>query len=120
MQAHGEDLVWTNGSIGRSTVDDVIEAPRVLVPENPVEGPAGKRRQAGIFLSPFPVAEARCEVFHDAQGVIPERLDLNRLSAARGHHPVANPGVHPGELRARRASIEQTVFRNLDIRNRNF
>ena len=44
------------------------------------------------------VTELTGEVFHGAQSVVPERLDLHRLAAAWRDHPVADLGVHPGEL----------------------
>src|SRR5579864_1046700 len=110
VQADGQNLVWPDGPVRRTSVDDVIEAPRILVPENPIEGPAGEICQAGIFFSQFFIAKTRGQVFYDAQSVIPERLDLNWLAASRRHHPVANFGVHPRELRARSAGIQQAVF----------
>src|SRR5690242_19386138 len=88
VQADGENLVWTNRSIRRTAVDNVIEALRVLVPENPIEGPAGESCQTGIFFPSFFIVKTRGQVFHDAQSVIPERLDLNWLAASRRHHPV--------------------------------
>ena len=44
-----------------------------------------------------------------AQRVDPQRLHLHRLAAPRRHHPVADLGVHPGELLPRRPGPDQAV-----------
>ena len=36
--------------------------------------------------------------FEQAQGVIPQGVDLHRLAASWRHHPIADFGVHPGQL----------------------
>ena len=41
--------------------------------------------------------------------VVPERLDLNRLAVARCNRPIADPRVHPGQLRPGIARCEQAV-----------
>ena len=46
-----------------------------------------------------------------AQRVVPERIDLHGLAAPRRHHPVADLGVHPGELIAVLALAQQAVVR---------
>jgi hypothetical protein len=51
------------------------------------------------------------EIGHDRQGVVPKRVDLDRLADARRHHPIADLGVHPGELHARFAGMKQPVGR---------
>ena len=48
---------------------------------------------------------------HAGQRVEPERVDLDRLANPRRDHPIADLGVHPGELHARLAGVEQTVVR---------
>ena len=60
-------------------------------------------------LAPDFIAKARGEIFHDAQRVVPQRLNLHRLADARRHYPVADFGVHPGELHARFAGSQQPV-----------
>ena len=64
-----------------------------------------RRRARLAAASPF-LGEP---VFEQAQGVVPERVDLDRLAAARRHHPVADLGVHPGELVAFGALAQQAV-----------
>jgi hypothetical protein len=39
----------------------------------------------------------------------PECGELDRLAAARRHHQVADPGVHPGELQAFLARAHEAV-----------
>ena len=46
---------------------------------------------------------------HQPQRVVPERVDLDRLAAPRRHDPVADLGVHPGELIALGALAQQAV-----------
>ena len=47
--------------------------------------------------------------FQQAQGVVPQGVDLDRLAAPRRHDPVADLGVHPGQLIACRALSQQAV-----------
>ena len=53
--------------------------------------------------------EESCRIGHDAQRVVPECIDLHRLEDAGGDHPVVHLGVHPGELHARLAGVEQAI-----------
>ena len=41
--------------------------------------------------------------------VVPERIDLDRLADARRDHPVADLGIHPGQLHAGLAGAQQPV-----------
>ncbi len=50
----------------------------------------------------------------DLERVQPQRLDLDRLADPGRHHPVADLGVHPGQLHAGHARGEQTVLVHLD------
>ena len=50
-------------------------------------------------------------VAQQAQRVVPQRVDLDRLAAARGHDPVADLGVHPGQLIALLALGQEAVLR---------
>ena len=54
-------------------------------------------------------AEPMGKAFHDAQGVVPQRLDLDGLTVLRRDHPIADFDVHPGQLHARFAGGEQPV-----------
>ena len=82
-------------------VHDVVEAAARLVPEARVE--ARDARASSVPRS------AAVNALGDPERVEPERLDLDRLADARRHDPVADLGVHPGELHARLAGGEQAV-----------
>ena len=95
----------------RSRFDHVVEVAALVVPEPLIErrphalgvfrhGGAPPRRRA----RPRPALE-------QTQGVVPERVDLHRLAAARRHDPVVHLGIHPRELIALRALHEQAVLR---------
>ena len=68
-------------------------------------------RSPGVAGGVALVAHQRCPGSHLLQRVMPERIDLNGLAAARCDHPVAYLGVHPGELHAGLASAQQTIGR---------
>ena len=59
------------------------------------------RRSVGPRRPPAASA-SRSQPCEQAERVVEERVDLDRLPPARRHHPVADLGVHPGELVARR------------------
>ena len=46
---------------------------------------------------------------HDAQGVVPQRIDFDRLADAWRDHPVTDFRIHPGQLHAGHAGLEQAV-----------
>jgi hypothetical protein len=54
----------------------------------------------------------------DPERVDPKRLHLDRLADARRDHPVADLGVHPGELHAGHARREKAVFVHADAEAR--
>src|SRR5256885_17158220 len=45
------------------------------------------------------------------QRVVPQRVDLDRLAAPRGHDPVLDAGIHPGERVTLLAACQQAVLR---------
>ena len=55
-----------------------------------------------MFLTP---------IGEQAQRVVPERVDLDGFTAPRRHDPVADLGIHPGQLKARSALPQQAVVR---------
>ena len=63
------------------------------------------RRAAGV------VPALAHPALEQAERVVPERVDLDRLAAPRRHHPAVALGVHPGELVALGALAEQAVRR---------
>src|SRR5262249_10878697 len=98
MQAHGEDLVRANRWIRWTSIDHVVEAVTVFVPEKTIKGPYDERCHVGIASATLLITESLRQDLHDLQRVIPERLDFDRFADARCHHPVSDLGVHPGQL----------------------
>ena len=58
-----------------------------------------------LFNPPRALAQFR----RRPQGVVPQGVDLDRLAAPRGHHPVADLGVHPGQLHAGLPRAQEAV-----------
>ena len=106
-EAHREDLVGADGWIGWTAVYHVVQATELFVPKEPVETPLRDRGQVAIALSRSFVPEPAGQVFHDAQRVVPESLDLNRFAPTRSYHPVADLGVHSRELDSQFAGSQQ-------------
>src|SRR5439155_3074102 len=102
----GEDLVGAQGGIEPAGyvigIDYVVEAAGRGVPEAAREAlhALGVERRV-----------ARREALRDAESIEPERLDLHRLPDPRGHDPVADLRVHPGELHPRLAGGEAAGVR---------
>ena len=57
------------------------------------------------------VGEPFGPALHIVQRAIPERVDLHRFPTARRHYPIIHLRVHPGELYARCASMQQAIGR---------
>src|SRR5215472_4312411 len=95
-EADGEDLVGADGGVTLRAVDDVVEAAGIGVPELRLETTGGLGGEIAADAAAADVAEAAGELLQGAQGVMPERLDFDGLAVARGDHPVADLGVHPG------------------------
>src|SRR5262249_34939497 len=76
----------------------VKSTPRLL----PVLG-GGPGRLVSLFLAQ-PTLE-------QAEGVVPQRVDLDRLAAPRGHHPIAALRIHPRQLIPFLPLAEQPVGR---------
>src|SRR5258706_4093650 len=93
--ADREDLIGTKQRVDFAcdmiAVDYVMKAAASFVPETPHE------RLDGAAVKRFPtIVDCACEL----ERVEPQRLDFHRLPDARGHHPVADFRVHPGQLDA--------------------
>src|SRR6266567_6846009 len=100
-KAHGEDLVRTDGAIRTVVAHYVVEAPVLFVPEYFAEPGLRAIRQSGIMRGLGAIGKARGQPFHHTQRVVPECLNLHRLTGARSYYPIRDPGVHPGELHTR-------------------
>src|SRR5689334_5890810 len=96
-QADCEDLVRADRRVWRRTVCHIVQTASVLVPKETIETPARDRCHVSVTLLTRLVPELAGQILHDAEGVIPERLDFNGLAAARRYDPVTDLGIHPGE-----------------------
>ena len=105
-QTDGEDLVGAHaGIIARGAVEHVEQA--ACAPAEARKARAHLRGQPLITLRRLLQLAGKAR--HDAQGVVPQGVDLDRFAAARCHHPLAHPGVHPGELDTRLTGAQQAV-----------
>src|SRR6185295_8833301 len=101
--AHRENLVGAKGGVDRPGL--VIRVYHVVEVSGLIPEPRLERATAALVrLLPGGVPPA-----HDPERVEPERLDLDRLADARGHDPVTDLCVHPGELHTRFAGGEEPI-----------
>src|SRR5262249_26163196 len=105
-QAHGEYLVRPDaGVVAVRSVDHVVQTFAVGAHEACKASFRGFRRGTeAVGLS-----QNSRERTYDAQGVVPQRIDFDRLADARGHNPITNLGIHPGDLHAGHSGLEQAV-----------
>src|SRR5262249_28454763 len=108
-QTDSEELVRPNGAIALSTVDDIIETVGRLIPEQAVKTGVCTCSHGAIALLAGAIVICLVQGLHNAQGVVPQRLNFHGLAIAWGYHPVTDSGIHPGKLHARFSSCEQTV-----------
>src|SRR5215469_14772456 len=106
-QADREDLIRTNTPVGQAVVHYVIQVATCFIPEQAIEAGACENCHCVVSLTASFVADTGGKVFHNANCVVPERLNFHRLPMSRRDDPVADPCVHPGQLHARLAEIEQ-------------
>ena len=95
-QADGEDLIRTDGGVGSVGSESVAKAIRGGIPELGAEVGDGAVARFGVFGE-------------QGESVDPEGVDLDGFAVARRDGPIADTGVHPGELRAGVAGGEQAV-----------
>src|SRR5438067_796342 len=99
-QTNGKDLIWADSRVRRPAIHYVIQAFSALIPEQLVETPVRERSHVAVTFASRFIAKSLCQIFHDPERVVPQRLDLHWLPGSRSDHPVANFGVHPGKLHA--------------------
>src|SRR6516165_1639949 len=99
-QAHSEYLVRAHRRVAALTIDHIVEAASVIVPELPIEGFGGSLRQLRAALRGRGVLEPIRELSHHAQSIKPERLNFDCLAAPRSHDVVSYFRIHPGKLDA--------------------
>src|SRR6185436_7096981 len=108
-QRHGEHLIRTAARVvAMLAVDDVIEVTARVVPEAAVERLPRTRGMRGEIES-VAAAVLRRPPGGQTERVVPERVQLHRLAAARRDDPVADLRVHPRELVALGPLREQPV-----------
>src|SRR5258705_5250769 len=78
-------------------IDHVVEVTALLVPEPGVERIA-RADSCFVHLWRKRVALLAQPPGEERERVVPERVDLYRLAAARRHHPPVDLRVHPGQL----------------------
>ena len=89
-----------------------------LVPKQRVEAELRKLGHRRISISIFHVAKPLGEVGHDPQSVVPEGLYLDWLAGSRRYHQVADLRIHPRQLHARLARVQQSVGIDVDVVSR--
>src|SRR6185503_15510362 len=108
VQRQAEHLVRTAARVVAAlAVDDVVQVAALGIPEAPVEALRDALRARSVLVAGL--AHERRPRVHPAQRVVPERLDLDRLATAWRDDPVADLRIHPGELVARGAGMDQLV-----------
>src|SRR2546425_702521 len=109
-QREGEHLVRAAGGIlTLRAVDDIVQVSTFGVPEPGVEGRPCLLcvlGQVACGLVSLLLAHPLCE---QAQGVIPEGVDLHGLATSWRHHPIAYFGVHPGQLEALLPLLQEAI-----------
>src|ERR1700693_5384027 len=113
-KAYRENLIGPNGGVGRAAIHDVVEVSALLVPEKSVEAQLSEGGHGAIALLVGLIAKGTSEILHDAERVVPERLNLNGLAATRGHDPIPDFGIHPGQLHPGLTRVQQAAAVNLD------
>ena len=97
LECNRKDLVRSKRSVvSVLAVDDVVEIAARRVPKAAIEGSARLVRM-GFELFGFRVLRFTQPIRQQVQSVVPKRVDLDRPAAARGHHPIADFRIHPGE-----------------------
>ena len=108
-QADGENLVGPDGLVAAIAVDHVVETARGFVPELLAKTVPRAIGQLLVVCAGDVVPKAPRQVFHGAERVVPERLNLDGFAMPRRDHPIADLGVHPSELHSGLAGQEQAV-----------
>src|SRR5581483_3150436 len=106
-QAHSQYLIGADARVRRTSVYNVVQITAVLVPQEAIEAPLRECCHVAVALSCSVVPDRLCEAFHDAECVIPERLDFDGLAASWRYDPVTDLGIHPCKLHARFSAREQ-------------
>src|SRR5262249_13422910 len=79
-------------------VHDIVKIAAVRIPEAAVKGVPGPLRLLGQRAGSIVALFLTYPGLQQAQAVIPQGVDLHRLAAARRDDPIADLGIHPGQL----------------------
>src|SRR5581483_9615197 len=109
-KADGGNLVGTHRAVTIRAIDHVVQTFGLVVPELLAEAVASLVGHVPVPRLGFLVPESTRELLHGAHSVVPERLRFYGLSDPRGHYPVTDLGVHPGELHAGLSRKQEPVF----------
>src|SRR5208282_36646 len=111
LKRNREDLVRSeSGIVTILTVHDVVQITARGAPKARVEGVP---RLVGMRpdLAGFRIPRFAQPTLQQAERAVPKRVDLDRLAAARGYHPIADFRIHPGERVTLRPLSEEPVMR---------
>ena len=92
--------------------------PALFVPEFAIDGIPHLFRQAAPFPGPLFVADPAADLFHDAQPVVPQRLNLDGFSRPGSDHPIPDFGIHPGERSPCLPGQDQSIDIHVDVKVR--
>ena len=113
-QRNGENLIGAESGVVSNSggVDDVIATTCRSVP---------KLRKTMLhlrceFCERFDgFFYQRCEAGYRLERIKPQRINLHGLSDSRRHHPVADFGIHPGELHAGFTGVKQAILVHMNL-----
>src|SRR2546422_8657425 len=88
-KAHGKNLIRPDGSVAHFSIDDVEETSGAFVPEQLAEALLCAFRHRAESSRGGDVVPPRRKVFHGSEGVVPERLNLDRHTPPRSNHVIA-------------------------------
>src|SRR4051812_43287451 len=90
-------------------VDDVKAESRPLVPESGIEAFLDRLSKDSQFLRPLWLIKSLAKLGSNANSVVPQCIDLHRLSSARSHDAAVYFCIHPRRRQSRRARREQPL-----------
>src|SRR5262245_16371172 len=90
-------------------VHDIEQGAAPLVPEARVERFANLVGASTVAFRTFLIPTLVHPFLHQAQGVVPEGVDLDCFAAPRRDDQIADLRVHPGQLISRRALNKQAI-----------
>src|SRR5688500_6903692 len=96
LEADGNNLVGSNGTIAMFSVYNIVQTVTVFVPKLSDETRLCAFGQLRILALVIFFSKFTRQMFHYSQRVIPQRLSFYGLAMSRSHYPVAHLRIHPG------------------------